>query len=115
MVRIKSSQPLRGEIYWVNLDPTIGSEIQKTRPCLIFSINAYNKEMSRVIIIPITSNVEDVQPFHVVLDVNGKKGKLITDQIRCIDKKRLRGRMDTISLGKISEVEAAIKLCLGLT
>ena len=114
MKKAQSNHPTRGEIYWIELDPTVGTEIKKTRPCLVFSIDAYNKKMPRVIVIPITSQIQNVYPFQILVDVNGKEGKVMADQIRCIDKKRIKGRIGALDSRKIEEVEKSIKLCLGI-
>jgi mRNA interferase MazF len=114
MTKSKDKALLRGEIYWIELDPTLGTEIKKTRPCLILSINAYNKKMPRVIIFPITSQIQNIYPFQILVDVNGKKGKVMTDQVRCVDKIRIKGKIGELDSLKIQEVEASIKLCLGL-
>lgn len=114
MTKNKDTHPLRGEIYWIELDPTLGTEIKKTRPCLILSINAYNKKMPRVIIFPITSQIQNIYPFEIRVEVNGKEGKVMTDQVRCVDKRRIKGRIGSLTSMKIQEVEESIKLCLGI-
>lgn len=81
--------PMRGDIYWVNLDPTIGSEINKTRPVIIVSNNTGNAVSQRVIVAPITSNLTKLFPFEVAVQIGQKKGKILLDQIRTIDKIRL--------------------------
>ena len=114
MTKNKDKYPLRGEIYWIELDPTLGIEIKKTRPCLILSINAYNKKMPRVIIFPITSQIQNIYPFQIHVEVNGKEGKVMTDQVRCVDKRRIKERSGALTSVKIQEVEESIKLCLGI-
>ncbi len=79
---------VRFEIWLINLDPTIGSEIKKTRPCLIISPDEANKFLSTVIIIPLTSTLKKY-PTRINCIFKGKKGQLATDQIRSIDKVRL--------------------------
>ncbi len=108
------SYPQRGEIYWVNLDPTIGSEIKKTRPGLVVSNDIANQFSSRVIIAPITSNAKKIYPFEVALDLSGKKGKVLLDQIRAIDKKRLGKKINTCNLKTILAVDKALKITLAL-
>ena len=87
----------RGDVYWVNLDPTIGTEIQKTRPALVVSPNDMNAALPRVIIAPITSAG---QPMGCRPEVTfqRKKARILLDQIRCVDKVRLGKKM-----GKIDE------------
>lgn len=87
----------RGDVYWVVLDPTVGSEIQKTRPCLIVSPDDMNAVLPRVIIAPITSKG---QPLGCRPEVkfNDKQSRILLDQIRTVDKKRLQKKMGVISI-----------------
>ncbi len=87
----------RGDVYWVELDPTVGSEIQKTCPCLIVSPDDMNRELPRVIIAPITSKGQPLGCRPEVV-VNGKMGRVLLDQIRTVDKKRLKSKMGKIEL-----------------
>lgn len=76
------------DIYWVNLDPTQGSEIAKTRPCVIISPDEMNESLRTVIIIPITSAIKK-SPFRICCSIKGKPGEIATDHMRAVDKKRL--------------------------
>ena len=87
------------EIYWVNLDPTVGSEINKTRPGLIISPDDSNKHLNTLLIAPLTSTIRRF-PMRVNIVLNGKKGQVALDQIRCVDKSRL-----TKKLGQLSSKE----------
>ncbi len=78
----------RFEVYLINLDPTIGSEIKKTRPCVIISPNEMNNHISTVIIAPLTSRLRNY-PTRVPCRVEGKQGQIVLDQIRTVDKSRL--------------------------
>ena len=78
----------RFDIYLVSLDPTIGKEIKKTRPCVIISPNEMNHYLKTLIIAPMTSKGIDI-PTRVETKLKGKKGYVVLDQIRSIDKKRL--------------------------
>ena len=75
MNSIKDKAIKRGEVYWVNLDPTIGTEIQKTRPAVIFSNNIQNRVSSRVVVIPITSNSDKMFPFESKINLQNKDAK----------------------------------------
>jgi mRNA interferase MazF len=86
----------RFDIFYVNLDPTIGSEIKKTRPCLIISPKEMNKHISTVIIAPITSKLRDY-PTRVACKVEGKQGQIVLDQIRTVDKLRLIKKIDMLN------------------
>lgn len=81
-------QYLRYEVYLINLDPTIGSEIKKTRPCLIISPNEMNKHISTLIIAPLTSTKRNY-PTRINCKVQGKEVQIVLDQIRTVDKKDL--------------------------
>jgi len=87
----------RGEVYWVNLDPTVGTEIKKTRPALVVSPDDMNTALPRVIVAPITSKGQPLgcRP-EVVLD--GKSARILLDQVRCVDKKRLAGKLGEVEL-----------------
>ncbi len=92
----------RGEVYWIELDPTVGSEIRKTRPCLIISPDDMNSALPRVIIAPITSKG---QPLGCRPEVvfNGKRAKILLDQLRSVDKRRLQEKMGEIPLERWHE------------
>lgn len=85
----------RFEVWLVNLDPTIGSEIQKTRPAVIVSPDELNKHLGTVIVIPLTTG--KTYPFRVATKVAGKSGVAAVDQIRTVDKQRLVKKVGTIS------------------
>ena len=92
----------RFDIYYVNLDPTIGSEIKKTRPCIIISPDEMNHNISTVIIAPLTSRLRNY-PTRVPCKVEGKQGQIVIDQIRTVDKSRLFKRVG--SLNKITQTK----------
>ena len=85
----------RGEVYWV-LDLTVGTEIKKTRPCLIISPDDMNQHLPRVLVAPITSKGQPLgcRPF---TQIAGKPARILLDQIRCIDKVRLKKKMGIIA------------------
>lgn len=85
----------RGEVYWVNLDPTIGTEIDKTRPGLIISPDDMNAILPRVIIAPITSKGQPLG-CRPVVRFQGKEARILLDQLRTVDKRRLTTRMGMI-------------------
>ena len=85
----------RFDVYLINLDPTIGSEIQKTRPCLIISPDEMNRHIRTVIVAPMTTVGKDY-PTRVTCKFKKKKGQIVLDQIRTIDKKRLIKKVGTI-------------------
>ncbi len=86
----------RFEVYLVNLDPTVGSEIKKTRPCLIVSPDEMNRHLATAIIAPVTTKGRNY-PTRVLCKFQGKSGQVVLDQLRTVDKKRLvkkLGRLD---------------------
>jgi mRNA interferase MazF len=87
----------RGEVYWINLDPTVGTEIKKTRPALVVSPDDMNAVLPRVIVAPITSKGQPLgcRP-ETVLD--GRPAWILLDQIRCVDKARLTGKLGDVDL-----------------
>lgn len=104
--------PKRGDVYWVNLDPTIGSETKKTRPALIVSNDAQNQAKSRYIIAPITSQIKKLYPFEALIAINDKQSKAMLDQIRAIDARRLGRFITTATTEEIKNVDRALKLVL---
>lgn len=106
--------PKRGDVYWVTLDPTIGSETKKTRPCVIISNDAQNKKSQRVIIAPVTSKIKNVYPFETKVAVNGKAGKAMLDQIKTIDKQRIGKKISSLDNETMLEIEKALKVSLAL-
>lgn len=89
----------RGEVYWVNLDPTVGTEIKKTRPALVISPDDMNTVLPRVIVAPITSRGQPLG-CRPELVFNGKPARVLLDQIRCVDKIRLAGKLGEIETEK---------------
>jgi mRNA interferase MazF len=83
-------------IYWVNLDPTIGKEMKKVRPCVVLSPNEANKFMNTVVIAPITSTLRAL-PMRLSLILKEKHGQIACDQIRCIDVKRMGKKIHRLS------------------
>lgn len=104
----------RGEVWWVEFDPSIGSEIRKKRPAVIVSNNLANKHVARVVVVPLTSNTGRVYPAEAVVNVGGKSAKAMADQIMAADKKRLSNKLDTLSEVDLIAIENAIKLHLDL-
>lgn len=96
------------EIYWVSLDPTRGSEIKKTRPCLVISPNVANKHLNTVLIAPITSTIRRF-PMRMDTVLNKKKGQIALDQIRCIDKSRLSNKMAALDKSEIKNLRLILK------
>jgi len=88
----------RFDVFLVSLDPTVGAEIKKTRPCVIISPDEMNRHISTVIVAPLTSKGNDY-PTRVRLTFQGKRGQVVLDQVRTVDKARLVKRLGALSDG----------------
>jgi mRNA interferase MazF len=106
--------PRRGEVWWVRLDPTLGSEIAKTRPCLIISTNIVNERRRTVVVVPLSSSPEPSPPLLVPVHCAGREAVVVTDQIRAVSKERLDRRMGELSLKQLEDVEQALREVLEL-
>jgi mRNA interferase MazF len=106
--------PRRGEVWWVSFDPSVGGEIQKTRPAIIVSNDAANTVLNRVIVVPITSQVAKVYPGEALVTVNGEQRKGMADQIMTAPKQRLRSKLGALSLADLTAVENAVLMQMGM-
>lgn len=95
------------DVFWVSLDPTTGSEIAKTRPCIIISPNELNEHLRTVIIAPLTSTIKNY-PFRVNCVVGSKQGSIALDQIRVVDKARIRSSMGYLKQAEIESVKSVL-------
>ena len=96
------------DVYVINLDPTIGHEIKKTRPCLVISPDEMNDNLQTVIIAPMTTKSHDY-PTRVKVDFQDKTGWIVLDQIRTVDRKRLTKRLGMIDKRTVRKVKSVIK------
>ena len=99
----------RGSVWWVEFDPSIGSEIQKTRPAVIVSNDTANQYLSRVVVVPLTGNVSRLYPGEAVVTVNGNKNKAMADQIMSADKSRFKSKISELTNDDMISVEIAMK------
>ncbi len=101
-------------MYLVALDPALGTEIRKTRPAIVVSNDSCNRHGSRVVVLPVTSNTSSLYPGEALVTVQGKKARALGDQLRSIDKKRLRKRLGRLSAGELREIDEALLITLSL-
>ena len=96
------------DIFWVDLNPTLGSEINKIRPVVIISPDEMNAHLNTVIIAPITSTIKNY-PFRVIFTLNQKKAGIALDQVRTIDKMRLQNPIGTLTNQTVREIKNILK------
>ncbi|MEZ4899544.1 MAG: type II toxin-antitoxin system PemK/MazF family toxin [Saprospiraceae bacterium] len=96
------------EVVLVNLDPTIGSEIRKTRPCVVISPDELNRNLNTVVILPMTTNLKNY-PTRVKVNFDGKEGRIAVDQIRTIDSKRVVKIIGKINTNEVDNLKEIIK------
>lgn len=104
----------RGEIWWVNFDPAIGSEIKKTRPAIIVSNDTSNKYSNRVQVIPATSATQKLYPPECYIQIKGKHSKVMADQIMTVSKERLYNQMGLVTPDEMNEIQRIILIQLGI-
>jgi len=104
----------RGEVWWVDFEPSVGGEIRKKRPAVIISNDAANKYLNRVQVVPLTSKVGRVYPCEAVVMLNDRQSKAMADQLTTVSKQRLVNQMGRLTHTDMRKVEHAVKVQLGL-
>lgn len=108
MAMVKVTHPLRGEVYLVTLDPTRGSEIRKTRPCLVVSPDELNLHLKTAIVAPLTTGGHPY-PFRVSCQFEGKREHIVLDQLRTVDVERLVRRIGKVTTPTLDKVLALLQ------
>lgn len=104
----------RGDIWWVSLDPTQGSEIKKTRPCVVLTNNTLNRLRRTVVVVPLSSAAKPNPPITVAVTCKGEAVVAVTDQIRAVAKHRLRSKVAALSPDELDDICQAISSILEL-
>jgi mRNA interferase MazF len=99
------------EVYWISLDPSQGSEMAKTRPCVVVSPNEINQFLRTVVIIPITSTLKNY-PWRVSCIISSKEGSIAADQVKVVDKNRIGAKIGALSKSEITELKLVLQKML---
>jgi len=106
--------PRRGEVWWAALDPTLGSEISKTRPCVVITRDLINQYRRTVVIVPLSSSPSAHPPIRVSVNCGGKPVVAVVDQIRSIAKERLQKRIGVLTEAEMEAIGGALQQVLDL-
>ncbi len=104
----------RGQVWWVRLDPTQGSEIQKTRPCVIIVVRPIARARRTLVVVPLTTRGTPRFPLVVPVQYQARTVYAVTDQIRAVDKTRFSTYVETLSDEDMGSIEAALRQVVGL-
>jgi mRNA interferase MazF len=106
--------PDRGDIWWIALDPTLGSEIRKTRPCVVISVKVLNERRRTVIVVPLSSSAKASPPILIPISCDGRPAVAVSDQIRAVAKGRLRSRLGVVSTDEMAALEDGLRQIMQL-
>ncbi len=106
--------PRRGEVWLIAFDPSVGGEVQKTRPAVIVSNDAANAALNRVQVVPVSSSTSRLYPAEALITLNGKRRKAMADQVATASKQRLLRRMGQLTSDDLDAVARALRVQLDL-
>jgi mRNA interferase MazF len=106
--------PLRGKVWWVRLDPTLGSEIKKTRPCVVVGSNVISERRRTVLIVPLSTAPKAAPPLLVPVCSSGPSAVAVVDQVRAAAKQRFSRRSGVVSKVELAAVEDGLRAVLEL-
>ena len=104
----------RGEVWWINFDPSVGGEIKKQRPAVILSNDVSNKYLNRIQVVPLSSQIDKLYPSEAYIQFSGKQAKALADQLTTVSKLRLLNKAGHLSKADVEQIEKAVKTQLDL-
>jgi mRNA interferase MazF len=106
--------PRRGEVWWAALDPALGSEIAKTRPCVVITRDLVNQNRRTVVVVPLSSSPSAHPPIRIAVNCGGRPAVAVVDQIRAIAKERLQSRIGVLADPEMDAIGDALQQILDL-
>src|SRR5687767_15680839 len=106
--------PRRGEMWWVRLDPTLGSEIRRTRPCLVVGSDVVNQRRKTVVVVPLSTASPQAPPLLIPVLCGGKRAVAVIDRIRAVAKERFQQKLGSVSSAELEAVEDGLRQILDL-
>ena len=104
----------RGEIWWINFDPSVGQEVKKMRPAVIISNDVSNKYLKRYQVVPLSSKTGKLYPSEAMVKIGGKDSKAMADQLTTVSELRFLNRIGEVTAKEMEEIEQVIRLQLDL-